>query len=59
MAFTVGASAEKKGILQRPEDISTIVVGDAVDLPLEEQEESDKLVWNSAKKQVPKLCETR
>ena len=29
------------------------------EIPSEEQEESDKLVLNSAKKQVPKLCERR
>lgn len=56
------ASAKRKGILQRylcPEDISSIVVGDAADLPPEEQEETDKLVLGSVRKQVPKLCETR
>ena len=58
----LGASPKRKGILQRylkPEDISNIVVGDATDLPPEEQEETDKLVLNSVKKQVPKFCETR
>ena len=58
----MGASAKRKGILQRclnEEDIANIVVGDATDLPAEEQEETDKLVLNAVKRQVPKLCETR
>ena len=56
------ASPKRKGILQRYldlKDTSNIVVGDAVDLPAEEQEEADKLVLRSTNKQVPKLCETR
>jgi len=37
------------------EDIANIVIVDAA----EEQEETDKLVLDAAKRQVPKLCETR
>lgn len=62
LTWFLGASAKQKIILQRYlalQDIASIVVGDAADLPLEEQEETDKLVLNSVKKQVPKLCETR
>ena len=58
----LGASPKRKGILQRYlnlKDIANIVIRDAVDMPAEEQEEADKLVLKSAKKQVPKLCVTR
>jgi len=58
----LGASAKWKSILQRylnDKDIADIVVGDASDLSADEQEEMDKLVLGAAKRQVPKLCETR
>jgi len=62
LTWFLGASAKRKGILKRylnDEDIADDVVGDATDLPAEEQEETDKLVLGAVKKQVPKLCETR
>ena len=39
--------------------MTDIIVGGASDLPADEQEETDKLVLGAAKRQVPKLCETR
>ena len=62
LTWFLGASAKQKGILQRYlalKDIASIVVGDVANLPPEEQEETDKLVLKSVKRQVPKLCETR
>ena len=62
LTWFLGASAKRKGILQRYlalKDIASIVVGDVANLPPEEQEETDKLVLKSVKRQVPKLCETR
>ena len=62
LTWFLGASAKRKGILLRYlalKYIASIVVGDVANLPPEEQEETDKLVLKSVKRQVPKLCETR